>query len=548
MFSILLEAVAVQGASGIPRLCPPCHEEPDFSYFGLFMSVLKSLVTVISIVFPLYKTFKAWESDRIRVCRTMLAYWSAMCLLNCMKDVTDEIVGQWLNKTLHHILVAAIKLAPMILGPDRIYDLTARPFFEKNEEKLDNVIKTANAEVHKAMDAAAPVIHQVQEAAAPVIHQVQEQMDHMKDSVTPVLEQLSTQIDNMKETMSDTVHTLGESLGMSKEPNHEDELAKEKERAQKEMRAYDADVAMKVDRELNPTSEDVIDFKPTEDGGLKRRKPVSAAVAEPVNQAVIDEAARKQVLVEKIVWGRGLMAKNEEFQRQQQSGVATGAADEVATATAVSSTPAPTVVSAETTSATTNTAGAITTIPLTNRQQSTSHIPPTIPPRPTTMPTTSATTTNTQTTTTPITTPLTNNNSIAPIVSSSTTNTIAAIPASTVSGNSPDKRVTTTNITTINNHDNSSLNAPNTYNVHADPTTPTAVVHWSSDIDSPPALTTSTSAAADVSNPPLSSPMFTEKNSFIHTGSRTATVHLDDIPIVETAEAIPVSHFSVKKA
>ena len=54
----------------------------------------------------------------------MLAYWSAMTLINALKDVTDELVLNYLNVTLHHLIVAALKLAPLVLGPDKIYDFT----------------------------------------------------------------------------------------------------------------------------------------------------------------------------------------------------------------------------------------------------------------------------------------------------------------------------------------------------------------------------------------------------------------------------------------
>ena len=115
MLSLLLTA-AIACPDVPAALCPPCHpEDAPLTFGGFLLSVLKSLVSLAVIVFPLYKTFKAWESNRLKACRAMLAYWSAITLLNAMKDITDEIVGNWMNPYLHHIIVAVIKLAPLVL-------------------------------------------------------------------------------------------------------------------------------------------------------------------------------------------------------------------------------------------------------------------------------------------------------------------------------------------------------------------------------------------------------------------------------------------------
>jgi hypothetical protein len=93
MLSVLLQALLNSSATPL-ALCPPCHEEEPFTVSGFLLSLFKSAVSLLVIVFPLYKTFKAWESNRLKACRAMLAYWSAMTLLNALKDVTDEVVGK----------------------------------------------------------------------------------------------------------------------------------------------------------------------------------------------------------------------------------------------------------------------------------------------------------------------------------------------------------------------------------------------------------------------------------------------------------------------
>ncbi len=201
MLSLLLAiANATDGYAAPAALCPPCHpEEAPATVFGFIISLFKSLVSMLVIVFPLYKTFKAWESNRLRACRTMLAYWSAMTLLNALKDVTDELVGTYVNVTVHHLVVAALKLAPLLLGPDKIYDMTVRSFFEHHEAEMD-------AMVLKGTEAA----HELQHRMEPTLDKVKHRIEKIEAKMEPTIEQI-------RESLRESVDTVKTKLGMEVE-------------------------------------------------------------------------------------------------------------------------------------------------------------------------------------------------------------------------------------------------------------------------------------------------------------------------------------------
>ena len=297
MLSFLLEAII---APETPiALCPPCHpEDVPSTWSDVFLSLLKSIVSMVVIVFPLYKTFKAWESNRLKACRAMLAYWSAMTLLNAMKDVTDEVIGNYFPPTLHHLLVAALKLAPLVLGPDAIYQYTVRPFFEQHEEEMDAVIKRANV---KAQEVKADLM----EYRAELMHAAAPMMEKVEHAVSPTIEQV-------RGSLIDTTHRVEHALGLDKDRENE----KAREHPTSPLTAEDA---VKKDEELSLYAD------PSSLTGLRQRskQPMSftaasstgAAAAVP-ETAEIERAKQNGVLVEKIVWGHGLSAKQDEYQRQ----------------------------------------------------------------------------------------------------------------------------------------------------------------------------------------------------------------------------------------
>ena len=292
MLSFLLTAATTGSYESPAALCPPCHPEDEpATVFGFFVSLLKSAVSLLVIVFPLYKTFKAWESNRLRACRTMLAYWSAMTLLNALKDITDELILNYLNVTLHHLIVAALKLAPLVLGPDKIYDLTVRSFFEHHEAEMD-------AMVMKGTDAA----QGLKDRMEPTLEKMKEQVEKMEARVEPTIEQI-------RESLRESVDTVKSTLGMPTEPAEDAAEASQPHE-------LSAEEALRRDEELT------VEQDSSSKTGLRQRSAKvqsnssSPTGVTPEAESEIEQAKLRNVLVEKIVWGHGLSAKNEEYQRQ----------------------------------------------------------------------------------------------------------------------------------------------------------------------------------------------------------------------------------------
>ena len=238
----------------------------------------------------------------------MLAYWSAMTLLNALKDVTDEVVGNYFPPTLHHLLVAALKLAPLVLGPDAIYQYTVRPFFEQHEEEMDAVIKRANV---KAQEVKADLM----EYRAEIMHAAAPMMEKVEHAVSPTLEQV-------RGSLIDTTHRVEHALGLDKDRE------KEKEQPTFPLTAEDA---VKKDEELTLTADSAsltgLRQRSKQPTSFTAASTTGAAAAAP-EHAEIERAKQNGVLVEKIVWGHGLSAKQDEYQRQlkQKDGVTTTAA------------------------------------------------------------------------------------------------------------------------------------------------------------------------------------------------------------------------------
>ena len=295
MLSLLLAvAAAANSSASVAALCPPCHpEEEPATVFGFLVSLIKSAVSLLVIVFPLYKTFKAWESNRLRACRTMLAYWSAMTLINALKDVTDELVLNYVNVSLHHLIVAALKLAPLVLGPDAIYDMTVRQFFEHHEAEIDSLVLKGT------------------ETAAVVKHKMDPTLDKVKGQVARIEERMEPTIEQIRESLRESVDSVKESLGM--EVQHDEAAA-----ADKPLHELSAEEALRRDEELT------VEKDSTSKTGLRQRSARMASNSSsptgvtPEAESEIEQAKNRNVLVEKIVWGHGLSAKNDEYQRQMK--------------------------------------------------------------------------------------------------------------------------------------------------------------------------------------------------------------------------------------
>jgi len=275
---------------------------------GFIVSVFKSLVSLLVIVFPLYKTFKAWESNRLHACRAMLAYWSAVTLINALKDITDELVLNYINVTLHHLIVAALKLAPLVLGPDKIYELTVKPFFEQHEAEMDAMVLRGTEKAQELKVRMEPTLDKMKEQVAELKERIEPVMEKIEASVEPTIE-------TIRESLRESVDTVKSTLGMPTEAAATDDTAAT---AVQPTRALSAEEAMRRDEELT------VEEDTSSKTGLRQRSTRTESStnnpaglsAEAVSE--IEQAKQRNVLVEKIVWGHGLSAKNEEYQRQMK--------------------------------------------------------------------------------------------------------------------------------------------------------------------------------------------------------------------------------------
>lgn len=276
MLSFLLQAAVLDQSHQPTMLCPPCHaEEAPATVLDVSLSLLKSLMSVLVIVYPLYKTFKAWESNRLTACRSMLAYWSAMTLLNVVQGISEELIGQYISVKLSKVFCLCVKALPMILGPDRIYAMTLRQFFENHEQQFDLLVTQAHQQKTNMIEQTKPMMEAVNQ--------------QMKESLSPVLH-------SIQESLSPVLQSIHPSKGSK------DDLVKPLQPEE----AYEKDQVFEA---VKPS---------TESSGLKqRRKRASDNLSIAQSQSEIQEARAADVLTEKIVWGHGLMAKNEEAHRQQ---------------------------------------------------------------------------------------------------------------------------------------------------------------------------------------------------------------------------------------
>ena len=158
---------------------------------------------------------------------------------------------------------------------------------------MDSVIMKANVKAREVQHDLQPLIHQVEQAVTSVEH-----------AVAPTLEQV-------KDKLMDTTHRVEHALGLDKD--------REAELQANSPSPLSAEEAVKRDEELT------VQHDPTSLTGLRQRskQPSSSTAASaatgglaPSDEAEIQKAKANDVLVEKLVWGRALHAKNEEYQRQ----------------------------------------------------------------------------------------------------------------------------------------------------------------------------------------------------------------------------------------
>lgn len=135
------------------QTCPPCEScYPDATLINLTLSLLRASFSALLIIFPAYKTYKALESQKLRSCQAMLAYWCVTAIINAMKEICDEMLGKYSNYFLWKTMIITIKVLPIIVGPDRMYHYLIRPFFDSASGSIDTAIVTANTFAEEAKE------------------------------------------------------------------------------------------------------------------------------------------------------------------------------------------------------------------------------------------------------------------------------------------------------------------------------------------------------------------------------------------------------------
>jgi hypothetical protein len=89
----------------------------------------------------------------------MLLYWCITAFVSSLKEVVDQVLGTYSNFFIWKMTVLALKAAPLIIGPEKLYSLVVRPLFVANEENVDAVVE----EAHKLRDIAKDAVPAVKE-------------------------------------------------------------------------------------------------------------------------------------------------------------------------------------------------------------------------------------------------------------------------------------------------------------------------------------------------------------------------------------------------
>jgi hypothetical protein len=96
------------------------------------------------VLYPGFKSYKALESRNLHDAQAMLLYWCVTAFINSGKEMVDQVMGTYSNFVLWKLTVLALKAAPLIIGPDRLYNLIVQPLYASNEEAVDAVVVEAH--------------------------------------------------------------------------------------------------------------------------------------------------------------------------------------------------------------------------------------------------------------------------------------------------------------------------------------------------------------------------------------------------------------------
>lgn len=144
-----------------------------YGSFLLALTLTKAAFQALAVVYPSYKTYKALESRSLQAAQSMLLYWCITAFIASAKEVVDQIFGTYSNFFLWKLTVLGLKVAPLIVGPERMYNLIVKPLYDANEQTVDAVVSEAHKVKSIATEAAPAVkagdVEGIKEAATEVL-------------------------------------------------------------------------------------------------------------------------------------------------------------------------------------------------------------------------------------------------------------------------------------------------------------------------------------------------------------------------------------------
>lgn len=169
-----------------------------FSLIGLSYTLAKGAISALTVIYPSYKSYKALESRSLEASQAMLLYWCIIAFVGAVKEFTDQLLGTYANFFIWKFAILGLKAAPLILGPDRLYNSIVKPLFAANEESVDAVVdearkvksiassaapKIKSGDTQAAKGAAAEIAGVVQKDAADLVHTIQAQALELTDQL-----------------------------------------------------------------------------------------------------------------------------------------------------------------------------------------------------------------------------------------------------------------------------------------------------------------------------------------------------------------------------
>lgn len=143
---------------------------------GLSLVLTKGAFQALAVIYPSYKTYKALESRSLKASQAMLLYWCTTAFVNAAKEFADQLLGSYANFAVWKLCVLALKAAPLLIGPDRMYNTLVKPIFEAQEGHVDAVVEEVNKVTDLAKEAVPAIKEGDVDAAKEVAGEIVEQI------------------------------------------------------------------------------------------------------------------------------------------------------------------------------------------------------------------------------------------------------------------------------------------------------------------------------------------------------------------------------------